>query len=46
MELFNRSVKAPVFLGPAICYSGLAGANDNHNCLVCLSSGWVKLQGG
>lgn len=39
-------MKVPVFLSPAIRYSGLAGANDNYNCLVCLSSGWVKLQGG
>lgn len=40
MELFSHSLKVPV-----LCYSGLAGANDNHYCLVCLSSGWVKLQG-
>lgn len=40
MELFARSLKVPV-----LCYSGLAGANDNHYCPVCLSSGWVKLQG-
>lgn len=46
MELLNSPLIVPVFLGPAVCYSGLAGANDNHNCLVCLSSGWVKLQGG
>lgn len=39
-------MKVPVFLGPAICCSGLAGANDNYNCPLCLSSGWVKLQGG
>lgn len=43
MELLNSPLIVPVFLGPAVCYSGLAGANDNHNCL---SSGWVKLQGG
>lgn len=45
-EFFYSPVKVPVFPGPAICYSNLAGANDNHNCLVCLTSGWVKLQGG
>lgn len=38
--------KSLYFPGSAICYSGIAGANDNYNWLLCLSSGWVKLQGG
>lgn len=46
LELFNCPVKVPVFLDPVIFYSGLAGANDNYKCLVCLSSGWVKLKWG
>lgn len=39
-------MEVPVFPGSAKCYSGLAGANDNYNCLICLCSGWSKLQGG
>lgn len=35
---FNHPVQVPIDPVSALCCSGLTGANDNNNCLVCPSS--------